>query len=196
MSKTIKGFVSVLAAIGLFAGCTAAPGAAPTPVPTDSEKAALEDQIDVLTGKVEQLQNRVDNLQKEKASLESDSVASAADDVTYLLNVISASGQTLESFPALVSGVTAADEGYMLTIDRLEYNPDYETGGNSPYLLNAEAAPEDVYADRFAYAYYDGYLMPELDEGFGEYVKSGGGAEFIVYMLGDQVIYLNEVLVP
>jgi ABC-type glycerol-3-phosphate transport system substrate-binding protein len=181
MSKTVKVLVSVLAAIGLLAGCTAAPAATPTQAPADTEKAALEEQVEVLTDKI-------DELQKENEALQSDSGASVAvDDLAYLLNTISASGQALTSFPALVSAMAASGEGYMLTISRLED----ETGGN-----NAGAAPEDVYADVFTYAYYDGYLMPELDEGFGDYIKDGDGVQFIVYMLGDQVIFLNEILVP
>ncbi|MGI5919872.1 MAG: hypothetical protein ACOX8N_09560 [Christensenellales bacterium] len=188
MSKTVKVLVSVLAAIGLLAGCTAAPAATPTQAPADTEKAALEEQVEVLTGKIEQLQDKIDELQKENEALQSDSGASVAvDDLAYLLNTISASGQALTSFPALVSAMAASGEGYMLTISRLED----ETGGN-----NAGAAPEDVYADVFTYAYYDGYLMPELDEGFGDYIKDGDGVQFIVYMLGDQVIFLNEILVP
>jgi len=192
MSKTVKVLVSVLAAIGLLAGCTAAPAAAPTQAPADSEKAALEEQVEVLTGKVEQLQDKIDDLQKENETLQNDSGASAAmEDLAFLLDTISASGQTLTSFPALVLAMTASGEGYMLTISRLESNSDDEAGGN-----NAGSATEDVYADRFTYACYDGYLLPELDEGFGEYVKSKGGMKFTVYMLGDQGIYLNEVLVP
>jgi len=186
MSKTVKVLVSVLAALGLLAGCTAAPAAAPAQTPADSEKAALEEQVEVLNGKIEQLQDRIDELQKENAALQSDSGASVAvEDLAYLLDTVSASGQTLTSFPALVSAMAASGEGYMLTIKRLED----ETGDN-----NADASPEDVYAERFTYACYDGYLLPELDEGFGEYVESKGGVKFTVYMLGDQVIFLNEIL--
>jgi len=186
MSKTVKGLVSVLAALVLLAGCTAAPAAAPAQPPADSEKAALEEQVEVLTGKIEQLQDKIDDLQKENEALQSDSGASVAvEDLTYLLDTISASGQALTSFPALVSAMAASGDGYMLTIKRLED----EAGEN-----NADASPEEVYADRFTYACYDGYLLPELDEGFGEYVKSKGGVKFNVYMLGDQVIFLNEML--
>ena len=199
MNKTVKVLVSVLAVIGLLAGCTTAPAAAPAQAPADSEKAALEEQVEVLTGKIEQLQDKIDELQKENEALQSDSdVSVAVEDLTYLLDTISASGQPLTSFPALVSAMAASGEGYMLTIDRLEYNSDFEIGGDSsgPYLLNAEAVPEDVYADRFTYAYYNGYLMPELDEGFGDYIKDGDGVQFVVYMLGNQVIFLNEILIP
>lgn len=181
MSKTITGFVSVLAVIVLLAGCTAAPVPA-----VDSEKAALEDQVEVLNGKIEQLQDKIEGLQKENEALQSDSGASVAvEDLTYLLDVISASGHALTSFPALVSEAAASGEGYQLTVSRLD-NPD----------KNAGESVENVYADVFTYAYYDGYLMPQLDEGFVEYIKSSGGAKFIVYMLGDKVIYLNEIFVP
>ena len=186
MGKAIKGLISAIAVIGLLAGCTSTPGASPASAPADSEKAALEEQVEVLNGKIEQLQDKIEDLQKENETLQSESGASVAvEDLAYLMDVISASGQALTSFPALVLAMTASGEGYMLTISRLED----ETGGNS-----AEASPEEVYADRFTYACYDGYLLPELDEGFGEYVKSKGGVKFNVYMLGDQVIFLNEML--
>jgi len=181
--RTIKWLAPLLAVLWLMAGCAATTAVEPTPAPTDSEKAALQTQVDALTGKVEQLQDKVDELQKENQALQNDSTVSAAEDLTYLMDVISNSGQTLVSFPALITGMAASGEGFMLTVDRLDENG----------TTNSEATPEDVYAGPFTYVYYDGYLMPELDDSFGEYVSGiDGGAPFTVYMLGDQVIYLNE----
>jgi TolA-binding protein len=170
----------------LLSACSSAPEAAQTAAPADSEKEALQAEVDALSGKVEQLQDKVDTLQKENQSLQDDSTVSAAEDLAYLMDVISNSGQTLTSFPAIVTGITASGEGFMLTISRLD-----ESG-----TTNSEAIPEDVYAGPFTYAYYDSYLMPELDEGFADYIAGfESGAQFTVYMLGDQVVFLNEIVV-
>jgi uncharacterized protein YlxW (UPF0749 family) len=195
--RTIKGLVIALTVVLLLAACAAQDTAKPA-ASTDGEKAALEAQVDALTGKVEQLQDRVADLEQENEALQDDSTVSAAEDLTYLLDQISQSGQTLTSFPALVSGMAASGDGFTLTVDRLEYNPDFEagSGGGGTYLLNGEVKTEEVYVDRFAYAHYDGYLMPELDEGFGDYIKDAAAAQFVIYLLGDRAVYLDEILVP
>lgn len=196
--RKIYVIVSVLAALLLLTAC-AAPGPSGSAAPTDDEKAALQAQVDSLTGKVEQLQDKVADLENENKALQNDSTVSATEDMTYLLDEISQSGQMLTSFPALVTGMSASGDGFTLTIDRQVINPDYQPGGQSDqtYLIDDGSGPEDVYAEQFTYVYYDGYLMPEIDESFGEYVKGfSGGAPFTVYMLGDQVLFLNEITTP
>lgn len=194
--RTIKLFVSVLAAVLLLSAC-AARNTAATPTPVNDDAAALRDQVEALTGKVEQLQDKISDLEQENRLLQSDATATAADDLTYLLDTITQSGQTVTSFPALITAISGSGNEFTLRIDRLEYNPDYEPGApeNETYLVNAAAEPEDINADRFTYVYYDGYLLPELDEGFGDYL-TGDGVEFIVYMLGGKAIYLSEITAP
>lgn len=193
--RTIKLILTMLAAVLLLPAC-AAPNADNT-APTDDNAAALQAEVETLTGKVAQLQEKVENLQQENELLQNDATSSSAEDLSYLLDEISQSGQTLAAFPALVTAASASGDGFTITIDRLEYNPDYQPGasGDQTYLLNSAAEPEDVYADLFTYVHYDGYLMPELDESFAGYLGSDG-VQFIVYLLGNQVIYLDEILVP
>jgi len=197
--RTINLVVSLLAVLLLLTACTPAPGASPTSSPTEDEKAALQAQVDSLTGKVEQLQDKIDDLEKENKALQNDSTVSAIDDLTYLLDQIVKSGKPLTSFPALVTNMASSGEGFKLTIDKKIINPKYKDSSQSTedYLIDDGSGPEDVYADDFTYVYYDGYLMPELDESFGDYIKGiNGGAPFTVYMLGDQVVFMNEILVP
>ena len=194
--RIIRFLIVTLAAVVLLAGCA---GAGPSASPTEDANAALQAQVDALTGKLEQLQDKVADLENENKALQDDSTASVIDNMTYLLDEISKSGQTLTSFPALVTGMAATADGFTLTIDRQVINPDFQSGGqsNGAYLIDDGNGPENVNAGQFTYVYYGGYLMPELDESFADYIKSSsGGAQFTVYVLGDQVVFLNEITVP
>lgn len=147
--------------------------------PSGSDE-ALQDQVESLSGKVEQLQDKIADLEHENQLLQSDSVASAADDLSYLLDTITQSGQTVTSFPALITAISRADDdAFTLTFLRQD-KPD--------------AAPEQIQADRFTYTCYDGYLLPELDESFSDYLAGfEGGAPFTIYLLGDSALYLSEL---
>ena len=176
--RTIKLILLVLTAVLMLSACTA-PNTAETPAPTDGEAAALREQVESLTGKVEQLQNKVSDLEQENQLLQNDSTVGASEDLSYLLDQISESGQPVVSFTALVSAISGSGDEFMLTIQRQD---------------SADAAPEQISADRFTYVYYGGYLLPELDESFGDYLAGiDGGALFTVYMLGDKAIYLVEM---
>ena len=194
--RTIKIILLLLTAALLLSAC-AAPNTAPTPAPTDIETAALQDQVEALTGKVEQLQDKISDLEQENQLLQSDSTVGASEDLSYLLDMISQSGQTVVSYPALITAISGSGDEFTLQVDRLEYNPDYEPGapGDETYLVNAAAEPENIQADRFTYVHYGDYLLPELDESFGDYL-TGNGMQFTVYLLGDRVIFLDEILVP
>jgi hypothetical protein len=191
----------MLAAVFMLSAC-AAPNVAETPAPTnDDAAAALQDEVEALTGQVEQLQDKVEQLEQENQLLQSDSTVSASEDLAYLLKQISDSGQTLTSFPALIFSIRPAGDGFSLKIDRQNINPGFEIGGagEENYLIDDNTAdPEYVYADRFTYIHYGGYLLPELDLSFGDYIAGSeeAGVPFTVYMLGDQAIYLDEILVP
>ena len=176
--RTIKLILLVLTAALLLSAC-AAPSAPDNPAAANDEAAALRDQVESLTGKVEQLQEKVSDLEQENQLLQSDSTVGAAEDLSYLLDQISESGQTVVSYTALVSAVSGSGDEFTLTIQRQD---------------TADAAPEQISADRFTYVYYGGYLLPELDESFGDYIAGvDGGALFSVYMLGDKAIYLVEM---
>ena len=142
-----------------------------------NDETALLDQVETLTGKVEQLQDKISDLEQENQLLQSDSTASASEDLAYLLDQISQSGQTVTSYPALITAISGSGDEFTLTLQRED-----------------AAAPEQISADRFTYVYYGGYLLPELDESFGDYLTGfSGGAPFTVYMLGDKAIYLGEL---
>ena len=194
---SIKFILAVLITALLLAGCV--PSTAETPAPTNDASEALLNQIDALDGKIEQLQSKIEALEKENELLQDDATACAVDDLNYLLNLISASGQTLVSFPAMITGIDAVDDGFLLHIVRQTVNPDYEPGApdGETYLIDDGNEPESVLADRFTFVHYGGYLLPELDLSFDDYVgESDRGVPFTIYMLGDQAIYLDEFLVP
>ncbi len=195
--RTFKIFLAVLMAALLLAGC--APVAVQTAPRADDAAETLLDQVEALTGKAEQLQDKIDALEKENERLQHDAADCAVDDLNYLLGLISASGQTLDSFAAMITGMDTADDGFVLHVVRQTVNPDYEPGGpgGETLLIGSGDPPEDILADRFTFVHYGGYLLPELDESFGSYVAGAdGGVPFTVYMLGDQAIYLDEYLVP
>jgi outer membrane murein-binding lipoprotein Lpp len=195
--RTIKLILAVLMAALLLAGCV--PIAAQTPTPTDDASEALLDQVETLGGKIEQLQSKIEMLEKENELMQDDATACAVDDLNYLLDLISASGQTLVSFPAMITGMDATDDGFVLHITRQTVNPSYEPGApdGETYLIDDGNEPECVLADRFTFVHYGGYLLPELDLSFGDYIAgSDGGVPFTIYMLSDQAIYLDEFLVP
>ena len=196
--RTIKLILLGLSAALLLSAC-AAPSSPDNSAAVNDETAALRDQVESLTGRVEQLQDKISDLEQENQLLQNDSTASASEDLAYLLDTISQSGQTVTSFPALITAISGSGDEFTLRIDRLEYNPDYEPGasGNETYLINSAAEPEDINANRFTYVYYDGYLLPELDEGFSDYLAGfESGAPFTVYLLDNKAIYLNEITVP
>ncbi len=176
--RTIKLILLVLTAALLLSACTA-PSPPDNSAAANDETAALRDQVNSLTGKVEQLQDKISELEQENQLLQSDSTVGASEDLSYLLDQISESGQTVISYTALVSAVSGSGDEFTLTIQRQD---------------PADAAPEQISADRFTYVYYGGYLLPELDESFGDYLAGiDGGALFTVFMLGDKAIYLVEM---
>jgi hypothetical protein len=120
-------------------------------------------------------------------------------DVGGLLDRVANSGEALTAFPALVTGGSVSETGCSLKFDRLEYNPDFEIGGmgEEGYLLNAEEVKEELDAS-YAWAQYDGRLESEIGLSLMDYVATFGndGAQFIFYMLGDELVLVSEILVP
>jgi hypothetical protein len=119
-------------------------------------------------------------------------------DVTYLLSHIAGSGKQLIGFPALIKGADIEKDGCMLHIDRLEINPDYQPGslGGELYLLNESEVMEDVKAVSVAYAEYDA-KMAEIGPDFADYIAGfDDGAQFTVFMLGSEALFLSEITVP
>ena len=120
-------------------------------------------------------------------------------DITYLLTFIAESGKPLEMFPALIKDADIKKDGYVLHIDRLEYNPDFEIGGlgeGGGYLLNECEKVEDVKTLDLACAEYDAKTA-KIGPEFLDYVSaSETGVEFIVFMAGGEAVYLCEITVP
>ncbi len=155
----------------------------------DQQISALEAQIVVLEEQLAETQGGMDYEGE-------DSVESI--DLGGLLDRITDSGESLESFPALVLSADVSEAGCTLTIDRLEYNPDFEIGGTAEgeYLLNPEAMTEEIDAS-YAYAQFDGRAESEINESFADYVHTfEGGAQFTLYMLGDELVLVSEITVP
>lgn len=119
-------------------------------------------------------------------------------DLGSLLDGICGSDEVLAPFPALITNAYISEAGCMLHIDRLEYNPNYTpgSGGDETYLLNAEAVSEEIDGS-YAYAQYDARVEGEISQSFADYVASfEEGAQFTLYMLGDELVLVSEILVP
>ncbi len=119
-------------------------------------------------------------------------------DIESLLDQVESSGEALASFPALITETDLSEAGCVLHIDRLEYNPNFTPGGEGggPYLLNAKAVSEEIDGS-FAYAQYNGHVEGEISQKFADYVAgSEGGVQCTLYMLGDELVLVSEILVP
>ncbi len=177
--RKLKLILLGLSAALLLSAC-AAPSSPDNSAAVNDETAALRDQVESLTGRVEQLQDKISDLEQENQLLQNDSTASASEDLAYLLDTISQSGQTVTSFPALITAINGSSDEFILTVQRQD---------------TENTAHEQISADRFTYIYYDGYLLPELDEGFSDYLAGfESGAPFTVYLLDNKAIYLNEMI--
>lgn len=119
-------------------------------------------------------------------------------DIESLVQRISTSGETLTSFPVLITEAYISEAGCVLHIDRLEYNPNYTPGGegDETYLINPEVISEELDGSS-AYAQYNGRVEGEISQSLADYVASfEGGAQFTLYMLGDELVLVSEILVP
>lgn len=168
--------------------------------PDSNELEELNRQISALEAQIVVLEEELSQVQGE-GGYEGDSGGETGTDcidVGGLLDRVSESDMLLTSFPARVTGAEVSEAGCTLTIDRLEYNPDFTPGasGDELYLENAEAVPEQIDAS-YAYAQYDGRVEAEISQRFADYAASfEGGAQFTLYMLGGELVLASEILVP
>ena len=164
------------------------------------ELAQLNQQISALEAQVVVLEEELAQAQSGggyEGDYEGETESSYVDIETLLLH-ISSSGDELTTVPALITNAYISEAGCVLHIDRLEYNPNYTpgSGGDETYLLNAEAVSEELDGS-YAYAQYDGRVEGEISQNFADYVASfEEGAQFTLYMLGDELVLVSEILVP
>ena len=156
---------------------------------------ALEAQVVVLEEELVQAQNG--GGYEGEGDYEGEAEAGFVD-VGSLLDQIGGSDEELTPIPALITEAYISEAGCVLTIDRLEYNPNYTpgSGGDEIYLVNAEAVSEELDGS-YAYAQYDVRLEGEINQNFADYVaRFEDGAQFTLYMLGDELVLVSEIFVP
>jgi hypothetical protein len=120
-------------------------------------------------------------------------------DLTYLLTYIAESGKPLESFPALITGADAAQDGYVLHLDRLEYNPNFEPGdlGDETFFINESEKTENIDIAEIFCAVYAGGTVYDISPDLLNYISGcEGGAQFTVFTLDGKALFLSEITVP
>ena len=199
MKKQICLIIAALFCSIVFAGCDSAE----TPAATDTTEQlqALQNENNTLRTDNQQLQSENEalhiSIQKllEEAKSPGTENTDTVDTENLLLSVCQ-SNDTLTYFPAHITHADATETGYTLSFDRLEFNPDFTPGGDSEdgYLLNNSEEIEQIDTN-FVYIQYIEGLITEVDDAFARYVSADGG-DFTFFMLGDNVIYISEILVP
>jgi hypothetical protein len=174
-------------ASALLVGCNSTDSALPATIDTTELIQTLQDENDTLREDIQQLQ-------EEMESLSADSTNTV--DTENLLLSICRSDDNLTFFPAHITRADETENGYSLSFDRLEFNPDFTPGGDSEngYLLNNNEEIEQIDTD-FVYIQYIGGTITAVDDDFANYIASDGG-DFTFFLLGDEVIYISEILVP
>ena len=165
---------------------------------SSDEMAQLNQQISALEAQVVVLEEELAQAQGSyEGDYEGETESSYADIESLLLD-ISNSDEELTPVPALITSAYNSEAGCTLTLDRLEINPNYTPGGggDETYLINPEAVTEEMDGS-YAYAQYDGRIEGEISQRFADYVASfEDGAQFTLYMLGDELVLVSEILVP
>lgn len=119
--------------------------------------------------------------------------------ISGLLDRIMASANQVESFPALITSAQLVRQGCLLHYDKLAYNDNYKRGSAKPeesYFLNEEELDEQV-AVTGAYLNCSKVASPYLEKKFVEYISSKkNGANFTLYWLDGQVIFVSEINIP
>jgi len=196
MDNWIKGLRVIVCIILLAALCACSAVGQSSGQPYSSE---LEDRDRQITSLEAQIVVLEEQLSEAQGGMDYEGEYGAASvDLGNLLDQIESSDEKLVSYPALVLSANVSEAGCTLTIDRLEYNPNFEIGGagDEGYLLNAEAVTEEIDAS-FAYAQFNGRTEGEVSEAFADYIQTfGGGAQFTLYTLGGELVLVSEITLP
>ena len=144
-----------------------------------------------------EMSSQIQSLEEENAELKNSITGT---DAVSLLNTVAASDKKLQVFPAYIKEVKPDAKGYRISIDRLKVNPDFEIGGmgEEAYLINEKEQIETFETNGSLILNFDGRSVSEIDPDFAVYVneQDAPGEAFTLYMLGDEILLIDEILVP